>query len=270
MKVRRSLAVAATAAVAVGVSALGPTPASAQETSGAAVEYVALGDSYSAGVGAGGYDSASGDCKRSAAAYPELWAEANAPASFDFTACFAARTTDVIDSQLGPLDADTTLVTLSVGGNDIGFADTMETCVLQGTSACLSAVAAADSAVTDTLPGRLDTVYDAIRAEAPAARVVVFGYPRLYELGGSCSTGLSEESRAALNDASDHLNDVTAQRAADHGFTYADVRPTFTGHEICSGDEWLHSVNWLSPSESYHPTAEGQSGGYYPVLADLV
>ncbi|MGK5533532.1 SGNH/GDSL hydrolase family protein [Streptomyces sp. URMC 129] len=264
MKLRRSLATAVTAAVAIGVSTLGPAPASAQET--AAEKYVALGDSYSSGAGAGSYDSASGDCKRSTQAYPELWAEANAPASFDFTACYGATTTDVVNEQLGPLDTGTTLVTLSVGGNDAGFGDTMLTCVIQGTSACLDAIDTATAYITDTLPGRLDTVYRAVRDEAPNARVVVLGYPRMYELDGSCSFGISEESRAAINGAADHLSEVTAKRAADHGFTYADVRPAFAGHEICSADEWLHSVNLADLGDSYHPTAEGQSGGYYAAL----
>ncbi|MDT0444625.1 SGNH/GDSL hydrolase family protein [Streptomyces johnsoniae] len=268
MKLRRCLTVAATAVVALGVSALGPATASAQETPAAAVEYVALGDSYSSGVGAGSYDGGSGDCRRSTVAYPELWADANAPASFDFTACSGARTTDVLDNQLGPLDAGTTLVSISIGGNDAGFADTMLTCVLQGTSACLSAVDTANSYITGTLPGRLDTVYDAISTRAPNAEVVVLGYPRMYELDGSCLLGISEQSRAAINGAADNLGEVIGKRAADHGFTYGDVRPAFTGHEICSGDAWLHSVTWPI-GDSYHPTADGQSGGYYAVFEDL-
>jgi hypothetical protein len=79
--------------------------------------------------------------------------------------------------------------------------------------------------------------------------------------------GLSEAERTAINKAADHLNAVTAKRAADHGFTFADVTQAFTGHEICStGTAWLHSVNLLNIGESYHPTAAGQSGGYLPAL----
>jgi hypothetical protein len=95
--------------------------------------------------------------------------------------------------------------------------------------------------------------------------VVVLGYPRFYQLGTTC-LGLSETKRKAINDAADYLDAATAKRAADHGFTFGDVRTTFTGHEICSGSSWLHSVNWLNVGESYHPTAGGQSGGYLPVL----
>ncbi|GGT17070.1 SGNH/GDSL hydrolase family protein [Streptomyces griseoviridis] len=243
------------------------TGAATAEASGsaAATGYVALGDSYSSGVGAGSYTSASGDCKRSTKAYPQLWANANSPSSFDFTACAGARTGDVLAGQLTPLSGSTGLVSISVGGNDAGFADVMTTCVLQSDSACLSRIDTAESYVDSTLPGKLDSVYTAIRGKAPNARVVVLGYPRFYKLGTTC-VGLSETKRKAINDASDLLNTKVAQRAAAHGFTFADVRPPFTGHELCSGSAWLHSLNVLNVGESYHPTAAGQSGGYLPAL----
>lgn len=242
--------------------------ASAQAAqSAAAVDYVALGDSYSSGLGAGAYDSASGDCKRTARAYPALWAAAHSPSTFAFTACSGARTGDVTAGQLGPLGASTDLVSITIGGNDAGFSDVMTTCVLQSEATCLNRVAQARAFVDSTLPGNLDRVYTAIRSKAPSARVVVLGYPRFYQLSGTCIAGLTEKERAAINGASDYLNAATAKRAADHGYTFAEVAGAFRGHEICSGSSWLHSVNLLNISESYHPTAAGQSGGYLPVLA---
>ncbi|MGA5204270.1 SGNH/GDSL hydrolase family protein [Streptomyces variegatus] len=250
--------------LAVGTALTGA--ATAQASSLAATGgYVALGDSYSSGVGAGSYISSSGDCKRSTKAYPYLWAAAHSPSTFDFTACSGARTGDVLAGQLAPLSASTALVSISIGGNDAGFADVMTTCVTQSDSSCVSRINTARAYVDSTLPGKLDGVYSAIRSKAPAARVVVLGYPRFYQLGATC-LGLSETKRKAINDASDHLNTAIAKRAANHGFAFGDVRTTFTGHEICSGDPWLHSVSWLNIGESYHPKAAGQSGGYLPVL----
>jgi lysophospholipase L1-like esterase len=248
------------------VSALtGVAPAQAVQASGA-LDYAALGDSYSSGVGAGDYDSASGACKRSDRAYPALWAARNSPSSFSFAACSGARTSDVTGGQLDTLGPSTDLVSLSVGGNDAGFAEVMTTCALQSESACLARIAQARDYVDTALPGRLDSVYAAIADRAPSARVVVLGYPRFYRLGGSCAAGLTERERAAVNAAADHLNAVTEKRAADHGYAFADVTQAFTGHEICSGVPWLHSVNLLAPGDSYHPTAQGQSDGYLSVL----
>jgi len=59
-------------AVVVGAASAALVTATA---AGAAttVNYVALGDSYSSGLGAGDYISSSGSCDRSTNAYPALW-----------------------------------------------------------------------------------------------------------------------------------------------------------------------------------------------------
>lgn len=265
MKLSRITAFSSSLLLGVVLALTGAGQAQATDTA-LALDYVALGDSYSSGVGAGSYDSASGDCKRSTKAYPRLWAAAHSPSSFAFTACSGARTGDVLAGQLGPLSSATDLVSITIGGNDAGFSDVMTTCVLQSESSCINRINQARAYVDSTLPGKLDSVYSAIGSKAPAARVVVLGYPRFYKLSGSCIAGMTEKKRAAINSAADYLNAATAKRAADHGYGFADVVPAFTGHEICSGAAWLHSLNWLNIGDSYHPTAAGQSGGYLPVF----
>lgn len=262
MKMPRFAALASALLLAAGAALFG----AGQATAAADFGYVALGDSYSSGVGAGNYDSASGNCKRTTRAYPALWAAAHAPQTFSFAACSGARTGDVMSGQLTPLNAGTDLVSITIGGNDAGFSDVMTTCVLQSEATCVSRVNQAKAYVDSTLPGQLDQVYNAIHSRSPGARVVVLGYPRFYKLNGNCVAGLSEGERTAINGASDYLNAAIAKRAADHGFAFASVAGAFTGHEICSGSEWLHSLNWLNIGESYHPTAAGQSGGYLPVF----
>lgn len=246
---------------ALGLSAAGlaaAAPAGAAEPG-----YAALGDSYSSGVGAGSYISSSGSCERSTNAYPYLWQAAHSPSSFNFVACSGATTTDVLNNQLSGLSSSTGLVSISIGGNDAGFSSTMTTCVLQGTSSCLSAVATAESYINNQLAARLDTTYAAIRAHAPNAHVVVLDYPHLYQVPGSCLFGISDTSRNAVNGAADQLDGVIAKRAANAGFSFVDVRGAFSGHEICSSNSWLHSTT-LPVDQSYHPTAAGQSGGYLP------
>ncbi|MFJ3233251.1 SGNH/GDSL hydrolase family protein [Streptomyces sp. NPDC086787] len=251
--------------LAAGLTLTGAAAAQASPQLAATGGYVALGDSYSSGVGSGSYISSSGSCDRSTKAYPYLWNAAHAPSSFAFNACSGATTDDVLANQLGSLSSSTALVSVTIGGNDAGFANVMTTCVLNSDSTCLSRINTARAYVDSTLPGKLDNVYNAIRSRAPSAHVVVLGYPRMYKLGTSC-IGLSETKRSAINGAADYLNAAVAKRAADHGFAFGDIRTTFTGHEICSSGSWLHSLEWLDIGESYHPTAAGQSGGYLPVL----
>lgn len=246
------------AATAVGLTVLS-APAYA-----AGANYVAMGDSYSSGVGTGGTYSGGG-CKRSTTAYPQLWANTHAPSSFSFIACSGAKTGDVLTNQLGSLTASTTLVTISIGGNDAGFVDVITTCTLGSDSTCVNRVNQAKTFAQTQLPAKLDSVYTAIRQRSPSARVVVLGYPRFYKVPGSCSVGLSDTKRAAINSGADTLAQVTQGRVAAAGFTWVDMRGPWTGHEICSGDLWLNSLTW-PVEESYHPNRNGQARGYLPAL----
>ncbi|MFC3500483.1 SGNH/GDSL hydrolase family protein [Micromonospora krabiensis] len=231
--------------------------------------YVALGDSYSSGVGAGSYTSESGSCQRSTVAYPALYAANVRPASYRSVACSGATTTSVINSQLSALSATTTLVSISVGGNDVGFASIMTTCVLYGTTECVAAVQAAEDKARTNLPTLLRNVYTGIRNRAPSARVVVVGYPVFYQLNTVC-VGLSDTSRAKINEGINLVDDITRSAAQAAGFTFADVRSQFVGHQLCSyGEKWLHALNITNLGVSYHPTAAGQSAGYYPVFRNV-
>jgi len=260
----RLITVTSTLAVAALAALAAASPAGAQT----AVRYVALGDSYSSGVGAGSYTSASGACDRSTNAYSQLWDNANEPASYVSVACSGATTSSVISSQLSALSSATTLVSITVGGNDVGFSSTMETCVLESTSSCVSAINAGDAKVVSQLPGELNSVLGDIAADAPAARVVVLGYPELYDLSKSSSCiGLSTTDRTDLNAAADQIDSAIQAAAGRYGDTFVDVKARFAGHEICDSSSWLHSVNFLDVSESYHPTAAGQSGAYYPAFS---
>ncbi|TYB42678.1 SGNH/GDSL hydrolase family protein [Actinomadura chibensis] len=259
MRFSRPLLVAFGAVTVAAGSVALPGTASA-----AGPNYVALGDSYSSGTGAGSYDPASGSCNRSANAYPNLWAAAHATSSYKFVACSGATTATVTSGQLGALSSSTSLVSITVGGNDAGFADVMQTCVLQSTATCQSRVAQAETFMRDTLPGRLDSIYGKIRAKSPSARVVVLGYPRLYKIVDVC-VGLSNAKRTALNHAADTLDGVISSAVGRAGFTWSDVRDEFGGHELCSGDDWLNAVT-IPFDSSYHPTARGHKLGYLPAL----
>ena len=118
----RSLALVA----ALAVPLLAAPPAHA-----AAPSYVALGDSYSSGVGTRSYLDDGTSCQRSTYAYPSLVAAAQGYA-LNFRACSGAKIADVTTSQLGALSSATRYVTISVGGNDAGFAGVLTECALPG------------------------------------------------------------------------------------------------------------------------------------------
>lgn len=258
---RRTLLAAATSLAAVSALTLGGM--STADAAGA--NYVALGDSYSSGVGS--TSNYLDSCDRSTAAYPYLWAQANSPSSFSFQACTGATAPDIESNQISALNSGTSLVSLSDGGNDVGFSTVMTDCVLYGDSTCLSAINTAENKVKNTLPSTLDTLYSDVRSAAPSAHVVVLGYPEFYDLSQSSScVGLDTTKRTALNQAADLLDSTIAGEVGKYSnFTFKDVRPYFSGHQLCDSTEWLHSLAWPI-SDSYHPTAGGQSGGYLPAF----
>lgn len=234
----------------------------------AAGPYTALGDSYSSGVGTRTYYSDSGSCYRGPNAYPvKVAAQLGAPLTF--AACSGARVPDVLN-QLGSLTASTAYVTVSVGGNDAGFADVITRCALPWPWTCTTQINNANTYIRNTLPGALDNLYNQIRAKAPNARVAVVGYPRLFN-GEECNAGarISPGEQSSLNATADLLATTIGGRAAAHGFRFVDVRSAFTGHAVCDDVEWLNGLS--NPVlESYHPNTTGQTGGYTPLVASAL
>jgi lysophospholipase L1-like esterase len=224
----------------------------------AASSYVALGDSYSSGVGTRTYYNDGTSCQRSPDAYGPLIA-AKYGYAFTFEACSGAKTTDVNSSQLGPLSSSTNLVTMTIGGNDAGFSTVIEDCAGWYFN-CQSAINNADSFIQNQLPALLNTTYSDIRSHAPNAHVVILGYPHLFtSTGTTCNfDALTSQHEIELNQTADLLDGVITNQASAHGFTYVDPRSAFNSHEVCSSSEWLNGLS--NPvSESFHPNIAGQA-----------
>ena len=233
----------------------------------AAGSYVALGDSYSSGTGTRSYINDGTACQRSVYAYPSL-VSASKGLTLNFRACSGATVADVTNTQLSALSSSTTQVSISVGGNDAGFADVLTECAQPGwASDCDGAIDDAQAIVNTTLPGRLSTLYSSIRSKAPNAKVVVVGYPRIF-MGEDCNalTWFSPAEEARLNATADLLNSRTASAAAAKGFTFANPTSRFTGHAVCDSVEWLNGLS--NPiSDSYHPNVAGHRDGYAPLVS---
>ncbi|GLZ81964.1 lipase 1 [Actinorhabdospora filicis] len=239
-----------------GVLALASVLFAAAPAQAASIDYVALGDSYSSGTGTGQYIET--NCYTSVHAYPYQLAT-DIGANLSFKACSGARTGDVTANQMGTLSAGTDLVTISIGGNDAGFSDVITQCNIPFVN-CMDDIDNANTFIANSLPGKLDAVYNAISAKAPNAHVIVVGYPKLFK-GNNCSVinGISAAERTALNDTANRLANAIAARASAHGFTFADARTPFTGHAICDSTSWINGLSWPI-IESYHPNKLGQDG----------
>jgi lysophospholipase L1-like esterase len=265
-------------------------------------KYVAIGDSYSSGEGVQPFfpDSATpGDtCHRSTGAYgfniafPGVQLKPE-----EFLACSGAQTINVLpfsyggvpqNNALGELpqlqkfypppregtlivNPDTDMVTITIGGNDLGFAEFLTKCFFQIAPPCDSdayhpyygSIKSLKQFVSESLPfvgSRVASVYAAIKAQAPNASVFVLGYPHMFGGNSSC-TGLmapfTPSERRWLDSVGDALNQRIAASAAAVGAHFIPVSGAFQTHGACAPDPWINGVNVVSFAR-FHPTAMGQ------------
>jgi lysophospholipase L1-like esterase len=241
-----------------------------------AVHYVALGDSYTSGPLIPTQVDA--NCARSDSNYPSLVNRADAFASFTDVSCSGATTAEMWKPQgtNGPqLDAvhrDATLVTVQIGGNDVGFGPIIATCAglsvtdLTG-SPCkahygASGVDQLTVAVLRTAP-KIARVLRAVHSRAPHAEVVVVGYPDLLpDDGVGCfpSVPFAAGDFPYLRDVEKKLNVMLRVEALLNHARYVDTyRPT-VGHDMCKApaDRWIEPLSPASPAAPAHPNAKGE------------
>jgi hypothetical protein len=234
--------------------------------------YAALGDSFASGYGLPSKsDPADVACARSNLAYPELLNGLHKLKNLDFLACSGATTFDVVTAQLAGLEASTRTVTLTIGGNDLGFSQLA--CLQTGCdltpliAAIRPALAALAGGPSVVGPGgtpvqSIVSVLAAIHAKAPHARIFLTGYPELFGsaakvYGTKVGCPVTVADRTVVNGVVDQLNAVikgsaTAARAGGVPVTYVGVARAFTGHGLCDTRlPFLSSV--------LHPTFLGQA-----------
>jgi len=227
------------------VAAPAPTETAVPEV----VRYLALGDSYTAGQGLPPFDTSTAGCHRSLAAFPALVRVGDVTETAS-RACSGATTADVLEREQHPgvglqIDAvtpETELVTITIGGNDLGFATVMNDCVF-GRLPCSRLDGRVERAL-DGLGPRLERVYRDVRWRAPDARVVVVGYPHLIaDPDGvdvdSCPSVVGPFSGGAritadevrwLREKGDELGEAVRVAATGAGASYVDTAAAFAGH----------------------------------------
>ncbi|GAA3832263.1 hypothetical protein GCM10022403_076770 [Streptomyces coacervatus] len=293
---------------------------------------VALGDSYSSGEGVsapGGKDFFSetdhpdkndelvDKCHRSKLAWSR---QATLPGSaksigaladgfdaqldYHFVACSGARTYNILtDGQshevpqidAGYLDHNTTLVTLSVGGNDARFTDVFKQCVYKAVADLCQDTSMgnidpddgspkdgdtgplkdwAPKWLHDAVRPHIETVLKQIRTRAPNAKIVLMGYPRLLSANGQCIPGIGTEEGPWLNSVADTLNeemkgaasDVAAQTGSK--VVFADPRAEFDGKTVCGDPEDVNGIvlTGLSKADNTGTGAIGMAS-FHPKIA---
>ncbi|WP_369220896.1 SGNH/GDSL hydrolase family protein [Streptomyces sp. R39] len=249
--------------------------------------YVALGDSYTSGPVIPTQVDA--DCARSDHNYPSLVAAARHVSAFKDVSCAGATTAEMWKAQgtNGPqLDAvqrGTDLVTVQIGGNDVGFGSIIATCAALSSrdltgNPCQQYYNASGTDqlalnVAQTAP-KVDRVLRAIRARAPHARILVVGYPDLLPDDGSgCypTVPFAAGDFPYLRDTGKRLNLMLRMVAAWNGARYVDTYGPTVGHDMCKSpaDRWIEPLQPASPAAPAHPNAKGEAAMAQAVLNRL-
>ncbi|MGW2491472.1 SGNH/GDSL hydrolase family protein [Streptomyces sp. NPDC001606] len=268
---------AATSAV-VGALALSLTAGPAHATE--PLNYVALGDSYSAASGVLPVDLGHLVCLRSTANYPHVIAARTGAHLTDVT-CGAAQTKDFTASQypgVAPqadaVTADTDLVTMTIGGNDNNtFIGAILACgslgVLSGGtgSPCKDTYGTSfDDAIDAKTYPALKNALRTVEAKAPDARVAILGYPWITPATAdpSCYAKLPVASGDVpyLHALQAHLNAVVQRAAQETGATFVDFSQASAGHDACQavGTRWIEPLLFGQNIVPVHPNALGEQG----------
>ncbi|MBL1082560.1 SGNH/GDSL hydrolase family protein [Streptomyces actinomycinicus] len=270
--------------------AAGTAPATAHPDGhghGRETSYVALGDSYTSGPGIPAQVDAG--CARSDHNYPSLVAARGQVTGFTDVSCGGATTAEMWQPQGGngpQLDAlgrDTDLVTVQIGGNDVGFGSVIGTCARLAAqdpsgNPCERSYKASGYdrlalAVARTAP-KVDRVLRAVHARAPHARVVVVGYPDLLPDDGSgCfpQVPFAAGDFPYLRDTEKRLNLMLRLVAAVNRAEYVDTYGPTVGHDMCKApaDRWIEPLQPASPAAPAHPNAKGEAAMAQAVAARL-
>jgi len=244
-----------------------------------ATTYTSLGDSYAAGPLIPNQSLEPLGCLRSDHNYAHLTASALGLSLTDVS-CSGATTADMTEAQNvepGPnppqfdgLNSGTDIVSLTIGGNDIGFSEILESCITLNpfSTPCKEKY---DSGGHDQLAERIENaapkvaaVLEGIHSRSPNARVFVVNYPDILPTGSGCwpQVPLGFGDVPYLHATEERLNSMLATEAAAHGATLVDWYSASIGHDACqsSSNRWVEPLIPAELTAPVHPTKAGMAG----------
>ncbi len=282
---RALLIIAVLAALIAVVTA--PVAAGSEPT-----RYVALGDSYTAAPFASVPVGDPIDCGQTDRNYPRVVQETLPADSFRDISCSGATTDDFSAPQTGlpfggtnpaqfdALDDSVTLVTVGIGGNDIGFSGIVTACVQLPIDAqpCTPKYTAGgvdqiSERIARTAP-KVAAALQQIHARAPRAAVLVVGYPSILpDTGSGCYpyVPILPADVPYLRAKEKELNGMLATQAAANGATFVDTYTSSIGHDACQlpGIAWVNGAVLVPPSYPGHPNLLGEADMAAQVLRAL-
>lgn len=243
-----------------------------RQTPSGAPEYVALGSSFAAGAGLGPLEPGSPLlCARSINGYPKQLARMRRLSIVDMS-CGGAMARHLLHGgqafqgpQIRTITRDTRLVTVTVGGNDIGYVGDLSLLAARKSKSpfgwLVRTIWNGPKAPQDRdyagLEAELTATLRTVRERAPGATIVVVTYPTLVPPEGTCARiGLTEAEAVLMREVGDRLAATTGSAARTGGAVLVDMHVLGAAHHACSASPW--ASGWPSPNGApFHPTKRG-------------
>lgn len=230
-------------------------------------EYVALGSSFAAGIGLGQRVPGSPiHCFRTAGGYPSLVAQKAGLRLVDMS-CSGSTTKHILSggqlllgSQLAAIGPATKLVTITSGGNDVGYIGDLM--AASGNMGWFGAwwhgdIKSADARPYDLVTDNLTAIINAVRQKAPSAKIFIVNYPAIIPPIGSCDAlGINKEQAGISRDLAQQLALATKRAADETGAQLVDIANASAGHDVCSKMPWVNGAA-VQTGTAFHPNAVG-------------
>lgn len=277
-----AVAMAALSSMMAGLApvagATGITPAS--------VNYVAMGDSYTSAPKVPTQIAQAGGCDRSTQDYPSLTAANMKFGTLTDVSCSGATTANIDTTpeatsgftnppQLDAVTTSTNVVSIQVGGDDLGFTSIIENCVALTpwgpTKVGLNCRNYYDPkgndslrAAINALAAKITTLIGEIKHQAASGvQIFVVGYPDILPQSGACWPTMPFETADAqyLNGVEQYLNTALANAASGAGATFVDTYTTSEGYNACTSasTRWIEPIVPSAPADPVHPNANGEA-----------
>jgi hypothetical protein len=250
------------------LSALAPLAASAQTPPLPGAKYVAMGSSFAAGPGVTTQaDDPPTRCTRSRDNYAHQLARRRGLKLTDVS-CSGATTAHILGPwnelkpQLDAVDADTRLVTVTIGGNDVRLTGGLnaEACQTAGASNCAPLPAPPSAQEWADLESHLGQIAAEVHRRAPAARLVFVDYTTVLPAAGTCpALSLTADQAAASREVNRHVVEITAKVARASGSTLVTASAVTAPHDVCSAAPWANGYPPAPGGAAFHPRIEAHT-----------
>ncbi|MDQ0094657.1 GDSL-type esterase/lipase family protein [Paeniglutamicibacter psychrophenolicus] len=272
-----ALLAAGIAAFALTLTGMGPASALAPPTetsTSGTVNYVNLGDSYSAGFGSGalvpgpfpGCFQGNGPTH-----VTKIAAMDNMNLTMD-AACAGMTTTQIaaVIPAIAPYLSTADLTTLTLGGNNLGFGQIVFACSTMGSDAACENALEVATAILPAVTSSAHKTLQLLDAATPG-EILVLGYPRLFTTSNGDQPLVTARNAREMNKVGDALDRAIRSAVKGTSATFVPVLGPFNDHGVGATDTWMY-FNLANPADPFnlHPTTTGYLNGYYPAVSNRI